>query len=97
MRGAIDNLNKSKHIHVPILIFHGDKDQMIPDWHTMALYRNIPTKNKQYVLVHGADHYNVPETGGESIYWSHIKSFTAGLKDIHNKKQAPSVYPEFFS
>jgi abhydrolase domain-containing protein 17 len=70
-----NNLAKIKKVHVPILIIHGTKDEVIPFWHGRELCEaaNLP---KYHYWIEGAGHNDLIEIAGEK-YWKTIKDFVA--------------------
>lgn len=59
-----DSLSKIGHVHVPLLIYGGDEDRVIPPSHFEQLHAaaNSP---RQLVVIPGAGHVDVWECGGE--------------------------------
>lgn len=49
----LQNLN---HINVPVLIIHGEKDEIIPKEDAIILYDNSASKHKEIGIITGADH-----------------------------------------
>lgn len=59
-----DSLSKIGYVHVPLLIYGGDEDRVIPPSHFEQLHAaaNSP---RQLVVIPGAGHVDVWECGGE--------------------------------
>ncbi|KAM3097206.1 alpha/beta hydrolase [Phormidesmis sp. 146-35] len=59
------NRDRLKLVRCPVLVIHGENDQVIPFWHGQALY-DAANQPKQFFAVSGADHNDVAEVAGES-------------------------------
>jgi fermentation-respiration switch protein FrsA (DUF1100 family) len=70
LKYRLDNLSKLRHIHVPIVFFHGTKDELIPAAHTDTLYANY-TGVKKKILIEGAGHN---DTGSFAAYHEALKN-----------------------
>ena len=68
-----NNLARIKNIHVPVLIIHGNKDQVISFWHGKTLYKNA-NDPKKFVEIKGAGHNNLVWVGGKK-FWQAISGF----------------------
>lgn len=71
------NLRRVDNVTCPVLVIHGDADEMIPIHHGKALYDKAP-EPKQSVWIAGADHNNVPWFEQET-YKNAIAEFIANL------------------
>ena len=60
MRDPFDSLSKIAQIHVPILIIHGDQDNVIPIEQGKEL-ADMATARKRFVIVPNAGHVNIPD------------------------------------
>jgi len=49
-------LNIIKKLEIPILIIHGEKDELIPVEEANLLFQSINSKNKYLKIINGADH-----------------------------------------
>jgi len=68
-----DNLAKIGQIHVPLLIFQGDRDSIVP----MAMARRLfdaANEPKTWHLIPGAAHNDTYDAGGEA-YWQSWREF----------------------
>jgi alpha-beta hydrolase superfamily lysophospholipase len=72
---------KIKDVRIPILIIHGEEDEIIPVTEGRALYALSGATQKEALFVPGAGHNDLFERGGEE-YMRSITLFTrsAGLK-----------------
>lgn len=59
-----DNLEKIGKLKSPLLIFHGEKDEICPPGMTRALYEQAPGP-KELVWIPGADHNETFDRGGK--------------------------------
>jgi uncharacterized protein len=60
---AFDNLGRISQLAVPLLIFHGYRDQVVPNELSQLLFDRAP-EPKILKIIPGADHVNALETGG---------------------------------
>lgn len=72
------NLKHIRQCQVPILIFHGEKDRVIPVRNGKKLFEAAP-EPKKLILVPGAGHYDIQENLDEQ-YWQEIEEFSKSLK-----------------
>jgi fermentation-respiration switch protein FrsA (DUF1100 family) len=68
------NLAKIRTITVPILIIHGEYDQIIPATEGEALFHNTAAKDKRLLIIPGANHNDIMWIGKER-YFRAIKEF----------------------
>lgn len=71
------NLQKVPLIEVPVLVIHGDKDEVISFWHGKKIYQAIQSK-KQFYWVQGAHHNDIIEIARDG-YWDVISQFIHSL------------------
>lgn len=74
---SFDSRKKIGRIHAPILIIHGDRDEIIPTRLGQALFDAAP-EPKSHWIVPGAHHNDIVETAGAS-YRDHLLSFYESL------------------
>jgi len=74
---SFDSRKKIGRIRAPILIIHGDRDEIIPTRLGQALFAAAP-KPKSIWIVPGAHHNDIVETAGAS-YRRRLQSFYEGL------------------
>jgi len=70
----INNTGKIKRISLPLLVIHGEQDNLIPVWHGKKLHSNSPIEDKQLVVIPGAGHNNLMAIGFVP-YFSAIAGF----------------------
>jgi len=68
-----DSLSKIDRIRVPLLFFHGDRDEVIPYTLGRRLFDAAP-EPKRFETIVGAGHNNTVQVGG-SPYFEEIRSF----------------------
>ena len=73
-----NNFRKISSVSCPILIMHGQEDQVIPFWHGEAMY-NRATSPKMSFWVPSAHHNDVMWVAGDA-YWTTIHEF---LTSVH--------------
>lgn len=61
------NLDRLKQVKVPVLVMHGEEDQVIPLSHGHQLFE-AASEPKQSLWVAGADHNNFPRVAGERYF-----------------------------
>lgn len=55
----INNDEKIKTIDMPLLVIHGEQDNLIPISHGRTIHANSPTQDKELVVITGAGHNNL--------------------------------------
>jgi len=76
-----DRFPNHKHIRqcqVPILIFHGEKDSVIPVRNSKKLFE-AALEPKKLILIPKAGHFDIEDHLGEQ-YWQEIQEFSKNLK-----------------
>jgi fermentation-respiration switch protein FrsA (DUF1100 family) len=68
------NLGKIERVTRPLLIIHGEMDEIIPLSDAVDLYNNAGSEVKELVVVHGAGH-NTLIFYGQDEYMGAIKRF----------------------
>lgn len=72
------SLRRMKQVEVPVLIMHGERDEIIPFWHGEKLYEAAP-EPKRSLWVKQAGHDDLPEVAGDR--------FDQALKEFANLVQ----------
>lgn len=73
-----DNLATIRRITVPILILHGDRDEIVPFAHGRRLFEQA-SEPKTFFTIKGATHNDTYIVGGEP-YWQAWSDFLASLR-----------------
>ena len=73
------SLRKLRDVHVPVLIVHGDRDEVIPFWHGRRLFDVVPADQRSALWVEGAGHNDLLEVAGER-YWDALATFLAKIE-----------------
>lgn len=75
-----DNLAKIGEVRVPLLLFQGDRDSIVPEAMARRLFA-AANEPKRFHLIKGADHNDTYDVGG-AAYWEEWRRFVAevGLK-----------------
>ena len=71
-------LDSVRQIYVPLFIIHGMKDRIITLSYSQHLYESA-NHPKELWLLHGADHSNMVEVGGEAYYKRILEFFDEAL------------------
>jgi uncharacterized protein len=61
-------LEAVRSIHLPTLILHGERDHIVPLSEAEALYRAIGAKEKELVVIAGADHNDIMTVGTDEYF-----------------------------
>ena len=81
LRDQFDNLEKINQIDVPLLIFQGDRDSIVPESMARALFAEA-SEPKNFHLIKGAGHNDTYERGGNE-YWEVWRRFLFGEKRLN--------------
>jgi hypothetical protein len=83
---GFNNLQKISAIKVPTIIFHGSRDVLVPVAQAEKLQAASAAKNKQFLIIPGAEHDSVSQTGG-NLYFSTIKGFVDTICGVNTWRQ----------
>ena len=72
-----DSLSKIRGISGPLLVLHGDRDDVVPMENGQRLFRAAPSP-KEFYVVEGAGHNDTYTVGGEE-YFATLRRFVDGL------------------
>ncbi|HBT96557.1 MAG TPA: alpha/beta hydrolase [Desulfobulbaceae bacterium] len=75
------NCRKIAAITLPTLILHGARDETVPPAQAERLQAASGARNKQFLLVPGADHKTVIAQGG-ALYFQTIRRFVDGITGV---------------
>ena len=73
-----ESLKKLKSVRAPVLVIHGDADEVIAPWHGRLLFEAIPEERRASLWVTGAGHNDLLAVAGDS-YWEALGAFLQGL------------------
>ena len=63
IRDTYDNLSKVEALNMPLLILHGDKDNIIPARHSEILYSRAKSENSHLTMLKGGNHNDLTDFG----------------------------------
>jgi fermentation-respiration switch protein FrsA (DUF1100 family) len=88
--GAYDSSKKISKVHSPILIVHGDTDELVPFTHGQELFQcaNPP---KLFYRVREAGHNDIYEVGGKTLF-DRIKTFIHNPRAVCSKTPVPNRF-----
>jgi len=66
------NIRRIKKVTMPLLIFHGDADRIVPLSNGRALFRNAASSNKTFILCQNAGHNDLFAMLGDDL-WDSLK------------------------
>ncbi|TET15129.1 MAG: alpha/beta fold hydrolase, partial [Dehalococcoidia bacterium] len=73
------SLENIRSITMPVLLIHGEYDEIIPHEQAQVFYQNVGSKDKRLLTIPGAGHNDLLLVGMEQ-YFSAIKEFVFGLE-----------------
>lgn len=73
LRIRYDVLEKVKRIRIPLLVIHGDRDEIVPFEQGKKVFE-AAEEPKEFYTIHGASHNDTYAVGGEA-YFASLKSF----------------------
>lgn len=75
LRVKWESIERIKSLEVPLLFLTGEKDEMIPPWHSQALHAaSVKSRLSKNVVFPEGSHNDTWEKGGE-LYWEAQQSF----------------------
>ena len=78
VRNHYDSISRVPSINVPLLVLHGDLDEIVPISQGLKLYE-AANEPKRFQVLEGAAHNDTYEASGEQ-YWGAIESFLAEVQ-----------------
>jgi fermentation-respiration switch protein FrsA (DUF1100 family) len=78
VRTRYDNLAKVSRLRMPLLVLHGDRDDVVPFAQGRRVFEAAP-EPKRFFAIPGASHNDTYLVGGEA-YWRAIAEFLEGLR-----------------
>ena len=88
LRTRYDVIAKVKKIQVPLLVLHGDQDEVVPFSQGRKVFEAAP-EPKEFYTIRGAHHNDTYIAGGEA-YFGALKSFIERLQTGLIKRSFPS-------
>ncbi len=76
VRTRYDNLGKVGRLRVPLLVLHGDRDEVVPFAQGRRLFERAPGP-KRFFAIPGSGHNDTYIVGGEA-YWRTVADFVEG-------------------
>ncbi len=83
---GFNNLQKIVEIKVPTILFHGSRDLVVPISQAEKLQAASGAKNKQFLIIPGAEHGTVSKTAG-TLYFTTIKGFIDTICGVNTWRQ----------
>jgi fermentation-respiration switch protein FrsA (DUF1100 family) len=77
VRTQYDNLGKIARLRVPLLVLHGERDEVVPFAQGRRLFEAAPEPKRFYAIA-GAGHNDTYIVGG-AAYWHAVSEFLAGV------------------
>jgi fermentation-respiration switch protein FrsA (DUF1100 family) len=77
VRTRYDNLAKVPRLQVPLLVLHGDRDEIVPFAQGRQVFDAAP-EPKRFFAIKGASHNDTYVVGGEA-YWRALREFLESL------------------
>jgi len=68
------SLAKMSAVQAPVLVIHGDRDEVIPMWHGKRLHEAVPEDRRSSLWVEGAGHNDLTSVAG-ARYWDALEAF----------------------
>lgn len=81
------NLRKIKGFTKPVLIIHGQKDQLVPLSEAAALHAECAAASKELQVIPGAGHHNIRQITGK-LYYEVLSRFARGLGRPARRKKS---------
>lgn len=90
---CFNNREKIAQVKLATFIMHGARDQLIPADQAEGLQMSSGARNKQFVLIPGAEHNTMIAVAGE-LYFQGIKKFINEVCGINTWRQERKKYKE---
>ncbi len=92
-KDCFNNREKIARVKLATFIMHGGRDQLIPADQAEGLQMSSGARNKQFVLIPGADHNTMIAVAGE-LYFQGIKKFINEVCGINTWRQERKKHKE---
>lgn len=90
---CFNNSEKIAAIKLPTLILHGARDQLIPVYQAEKLQMESAARNKQFLVIPGADHNSLIAVAGDR-YFASIRKFIDEVCGINTWRQRRRKFTE---
>ena len=77
VRTRYDNIAKVAGLHMPLLVLHGERDEIVPFAQGRRVFEKAP-EPKRFFAIPGASHNDTYAVGGEA-YWRALRDFLDAL------------------
>ena len=84
VRTRYDNVAKVGRLRMPLLVLHGDRDEVVPFAQGRRVFDAAP-EPKTFFAIPGASHNDTYAVGGEA-YWQALRRFLEALPDEEDKR-----------
>jgi len=84
VRTRYDNVAKVGRLRMPLLVLHGDRDEVVPFAQGRRVFDAAP-EPKTFFAIPGASHNDTYVVGGEA-YWQALRGFLEALPDEEDKR-----------
>jgi fermentation-respiration switch protein FrsA (DUF1100 family) len=92
VRGHFDSVKRIQKVRTPLLVLHGELDEIVPHWQGIKLYQ-AANRPKRFVTLHGASHNNVQHVAGHIMAQALVEFRNGiGIGDV-----APGYTPPIIS
>lgn len=68
------SLKKLQEVDAPVLVIHGERDEVIAPWHGRRLFEEVPEERRHSLWVERAGHNDLAVVAGE-LYWETLADF----------------------
>ena len=86
-----DNVGKASRLKMPLLVLHGDRDEVVPFAQGRRVFEAAP-EPKRFFAIPGASHNDTYYVGGEA-YWRALGEFLDGLPASEGTGVSPAPAP----
>jgi fermentation-respiration switch protein FrsA (DUF1100 family) len=84
VRTRYDNLAKVGRLRMPLLVLHGERDEVVPFAQGRRVFDAAP-EPKRFFAIPGAGHNDTYAAGGE-LYWGVLRDFLEGLPGLTSSR-----------
>jgi fermentation-respiration switch protein FrsA (DUF1100 family) len=84
VRTRYDNVAKAGRLRIPLLVLHGDQDEVVPFVQGRRVFDKAP-EPKTFFAIPGASHNDTYLVGGDA-YWQALRDFLEGLPNKEEQR-----------